>query len=55
MNDVGIITLPDGAGHIAIAVFVKALLKEVPEQERAIAEIACAVHDFFVFQPLVAQ
>jgi hypothetical protein len=34
---------------------VKVSPKEVPEQERAIAEIARAVHDFFVFQPLVAQ
>jgi hypothetical protein len=34
---------------------VKASLKEVPEQERAIAEISRAVPDFFVFQPLVAQ
>jgi beta-lactamase class A len=50
-NDVGIITLPDGAGHIAIAVFVKASEKELPVRERAIAEIARAVHDFFLFQP----
>jgi beta-lactamase class A len=50
-NDVGIITLPDGAGHIAIAVFVKASAKEVPARERAIAEIARAVHDFFLFHP----
>ena len=50
-NDVGIITLPDNAGHFAIAVFVKASEKEVSARERAIAEIARAVHDFFLFQP----
>ncbi|HXU08475.1 MAG TPA: class A beta-lactamase [Blastocatellia bacterium] len=50
-NDVGIITLPDNAGHVAIAAFVKSSEKEVPARERAIAEIARAVHDFFLFQP----
>lgn len=50
-NDVGIITLPDDAGHIAIAVFVKSSEKEIPERERAIAQIARAVYDFFLFQP----
>jgi beta-lactamase class A len=53
-NDVGIITLPDGAGHVAIAVFVKSSEKDVAARERAIAEIARAVHDFFLFQPTVA-
>ncbi len=48
-NDVGIITLPDGAGHVAIAVFVKASEKDVAARERAIAEIARSVHDFFLF------
>jgi beta-lactamase class A len=50
-NDVGIITLPDNAGHISIAVFVKASEKEVPARERVIAEIARAAHDFFLFNP----
>lgn len=50
-NDVGIITLPDSAGHVAIAVFVRSSEKEVSARERAIAEIARAVHDFFLFQP----
>jgi beta-lactamase class A len=50
-NDVGIITLPDAAGHVAIAVFVKSSEKDLPARERAIAEIARAVHDFFIFQP----
>jgi len=50
-NDVGIITLPDNAGHVAIAAFVKSSEKEVPARERVIAEIARAIHDFFLFQP----
>lgn len=50
-NDVGIVTLPDDAGHVAITVFVKSSDKEVSVRERTIAEIARAVHDFFLFQP----
>ena len=50
-NDVGIITLSDGAGHVAIAVFVKASEKDVAQRERAIAEIARAAHDYFLFNP----
>lgn len=49
-NDVGIVTLPDDTGHLAIAVFVKASTKDVPERERAIAEIARTVYDFFVLK-----
>jgi beta-lactamase class A len=54
-NDVGIITLPDNAGHVAIAAFVKSSDQAVPARERAIAEIARAVHDFFLFQPRAAS
>ena len=50
-NDVGIITLPDNAGHVAIAVFVKSSEKDIPARERVIAEIARAAHDFFLFSP----
>jgi|GEM_PF-85207 len=49
-NDAGIVTLPDNTGHVAIAVFVKASDKPVPARERAIAEIARSVHDFFLFE-----
>jgi beta-lactamase class A len=48
-NDVGIITLPGGAGHVAISVFVKSSKKEIPERERAIAEVARAIYDYFIF------
>ncbi|HEY0706377.1 MAG TPA: class A beta-lactamase, partial [Polyangia bacterium] len=39
-NDVGIITLPDNRGHLAIAVFVIGSKRPLAKQERAIAEIA---------------
>jgi beta-lactamase class A len=52
-NDVGIVTLPDDAGHVAIAVFVKSSDKEPAARERVIAEVARAVHDYFLFQPQV--
>lgn len=47
-NDVGVVTLPDGAGHVAIAVYVKGSAKEVEEREHAIAEISRTVYDYFV-------
>jgi beta-lactamase class A len=49
-NDVGIVTLPDNTGHVAVAVFVKASEKPVAERERAIAEIARTAHDFFLYE-----
>ncbi len=50
-NDVGIVTLPEDAGHVAITVFVKSSEKEVSARERVIADVARAVYDFFLFQP----
>lgn len=49
-NDVGIISLPGAAGHVAVAVYVKASDQPVAARERAIAEIARAARDFFLFQ-----
>lgn len=48
-NDVGIITLPGDAGHVAISVFVKSSEKEIPERERAIAEVTRTLYDYFIF------
>ena len=48
-NDVGIIELPDGAGHVVVAVFVKESRTSPQTQERAIAQVARAVYDYFVF------
>jgi beta-lactamase class A len=49
-NDVGILALPDGAGHVAIAAFVKRSTSEVAVQERALAHAARAVYDYFLFR-----
>lgn len=48
-NDVGILTLPDNAGHVAIAVFVKNSTKSEADKDRGIAEIARSVYDYFLF------
>jgi beta-lactamase class A len=48
-NDVGIMTLPDGGGHVVISVFVKSSEQPIPDRERAIAEVARAVYDYYLF------
>jgi beta-lactamase class A len=48
VNDVGILTLPDNAGHVVLALFVKQGSKE-DVSERTIAQIARAVYDYFLF------
>lgn len=48
INDVGVITLPGGAGQVVIAVFVKKSAAPVAARERAIAEIARATYDYFL-------
>ena len=48
VNDVGILTMPGDAGHVAIAVFTKASYKPEEVSEKAIAEIARTVYDYFV-------
>ena len=50
IDDVGIVTLPDGAGHVALAAFVKQASK-TDAAERAIAQISRAVYDYFLFAP----
>lgn len=47
-NDVGIVVLPDGAGHVALAVFQKEATRGVDDQERTIAQIARSVYDYFL-------
>lgn len=48
-NDVGVITLPHNAGHVILVAFVKDSTAPIPEREAAIAEVARAAHDFFLF------
>jgi beta-lactamase class A len=49
-DDVGIITLPDGAGHVAIAIFVAESGAELAEREQTIAHISRSIYDYFLFQ-----
>jgi beta-lactamase class A len=51
INDVGVITLPNGAGHIAIVVFIKGSKSLVAECEHAIAEVARVAYDYFLSRP----
>lgn len=50
-NDVGIITLPQGAGHVVVAAFIKESTLPEPERVKAIAHASRAIHDYFVFNP----
>ncbi len=52
INDAGIITLPNNAGRIAIAIFIKSSAKDISLQEQAIAHISRAIYDFFLFNYL---
>jgi len=49
-DDVGIITLPDGAGHIAIAVFVSDSEQPMEQREQTIAHLTRSIYDYFLFQ-----
>jgi beta-lactamase class A len=51
INDVGIITLPDGAGHLAVAAFVNTLHRTEWRRERTIAESARVLYDWFSRAP----
>ncbi|QKZ13842.1 class A beta-lactamase [Spirosoma sp. KUDC1026] len=49
-DDVGIITLPDGGGHIALTVFVGPSPQPLAEREQTIAQVSRAIYDYFLFQ-----
>jgi beta-lactamase class A len=51
VNDVGIITLPNGAGHIAIVVFIKGSKLSVAGCEQSIGEVARSAYDYFLSGP----
>lgn len=53
VNDVGIIDLPAGAGHLITVAFVKNAADAV-RGERVIAQIARAAYDYFTFTSLTA-
>lgn len=50
-NDVGLITLPENKGHLAIAVLISGSKLPAERQEKTIADIARAAYDSFVSQP----
>jgi beta-lactamase class A len=50
-NDVGLITLPDGKGHLAIAVLITRSKLSTEAQEKLIADLARAAYDFYVSPP----
>jgi beta-lactamase class A len=50
-NDVGIIYLPDDAGHVVTVVFVKDSEEPTSDRERAIAHVSRAIYDYFLFRP----
>jgi beta-lactamase class A len=51
VDDIGFMTLPGDAGHVAISVFTKASNRPEEASEKAIAEIARTVYDYFLLVP----
>jgi beta-lactamase class A len=49
-NDVGIVTLPEGKGHLVLAVFVKGSAANVHVRDRAIAESASLIYRHAMMQ-----
>lgn len=47
VNDVGIVELPGGAGHVIVAVLIKESAQDLRAQERAIAAISRTAYDYF--------
>jgi beta-lactamase class A len=50
-NDVGIIELPNGGGHVAVAAFVIGLPGEERKQDKVIARIGRTIYDHFANDP----
>lgn len=50
-NDIGIITLPEGRGHLAIAILMSSLKLKMEAQEDIIADMTRAAYDAFVSIP----
>ncbi|PJD93989.1 MAG: serine hydrolase [Legionella sp.] len=54
-SDVGVITLPNNKGHVAIAVYVKSQSASDYPRSRSIALASRAIYDYFMQHPQVAQ
>ncbi|SEM14636.1 beta-lactamase class A [Syntrophus gentianae] len=50
VNDVAILTLPEGAGHVALTIFIKISNRSVARQELAMAQMARYLYDYYFFQ-----
>jgi beta-lactamase class A len=51
VNDVGVITLPNDLGHVAVSIFTKSSTKPEDAAEKAVAEVARTIYDYFVLFP----
>jgi beta-lactamase class A len=51
VNDVGIITLPGKAGHVALSVFTKGSYRPEEVSEKTVAEISRTIYDYFALVP----
>jgi len=51
VNDVGIVTLPEGRGHLIVAAFVNTLHRTTWRRERTIAEMTRLLYDHFAGRP----
>lgn len=51
VDDIGVVTLPGNAGHVAIAVFTKGSFRPEESAEKAVAEVARTIYDYFVLVP----
>lgn len=52
VNDVGILTLPEGRGHLVVAAFVNTLHRTTWRRERTIAEMTRLLYDHFAGRPV---
>jgi beta-lactamase class A len=50
LNNVGMITLPGGAGKLIVAVFIRKSAKPFEDRERVIADIGRALYDYYLFE-----
>jgi beta-lactamase class A len=51
VNDIGIITLPGNAGHVALSVFTKGSSRPEEVSEKTVAEISRTIYDYFSLVP----
>lgn len=49
VNDVGVITLPEGKGQVVLAIFIKKSDLPFAAREKVIADLSRAIYDYFLF------